>query len=132
MTVYAKLDDNTSVGQARPELPFAVGSFYKRSGFDGQAVEAFELAIKFGAAFKRDDIEIYQARAYTETASILAAQNKPGPALEAYKRALAIYDNLVKAAYGINGSKEQADAEGDRVRVIIKALESGLSRAGPK
>jgi hypothetical protein len=132
MGLYGKLPDNVTVGQARPEKPFAVGSFYKRSGSEAAALEAFELAIKFGAPFKRDDIEIYQARAFSEKASILAGNDKPREALEAYRQALAIYDNLAKAAYGYNGSKEEADAEGDRVRVIIKALESGLNRTAPK
>jgi hypothetical protein len=131
ISVYTKLGDK-AIGQARPEEPFAIGSLYKRFRKFDRALEAFDLAIKFGSGFKRDDIEIYQARAYTEKASILALQNKPREALDTYNQALRIYDKLAAAREGLNGSKEEADNEGDNVRAIVRAIQSGLNEGGTK
>jgi hypothetical protein len=119
----------------RPENIFAIGSFFKELGnprYYLYAVPAFELAIKAAAGYEGDDIQIYQARAYSEEGSIFSLQNKPREALDAYKQALTIYEELAKAPVRVNGSKEQAASELERVRAIIKALESGLGTEGIK
>jgi hypothetical protein len=117
-----------------PDTLLVIGSFYKtlgaRVGFDA-ALRAFDLAIKYGGQFKRDDIQIYQARAYAEKGSVLSLQNKPREALDAYRSALNVYTELASARFGYEGSKETAAAEAERVKVIIKALESGLDSKGP-
>jgi tetratricopeptide (TPR) repeat protein len=118
----------TAFEQNKTAIPsdslFAIGSFFRQLGNDVRAQEAFDLVINVVTKTDADYYKIYLARAYGERGAILSLQKKPREALDAYRQAIAGYDEIVSAPYIPSEMKQQAVTERERAKLIVKALES--------
>lgn len=117
-------EDKTDIGV---ENVFTAGAFLEKIGADGEALEAFDLAIKIGAKTKRQYLQIDLARAYRERGEILSRQKKPSEALDAYRHAIIVYDEMQLSDVMVTDElRNQAVTERERVALIVKALENEL------
>ena len=95
----------------------------------GLAVEAFDLAVASASGYTRDDIRHDEAKAHAEAGAMYIAMKQLDKALQSYKSALEIYTSLASSPYNIEGSKEDAEEEVERIGRIVKELTNGSWKA---
>jgi len=110
-----------------------IARFFKTIGGEvsfGKALQALDLAVDCGEQCKFYRSEL--AAAYSERGSILSLQNKPREALRAYEQAASFYEAVSKDTDLSDAAREQVANELERVKTIVKALQTILTNPSKK